>query len=335
MSQPTIKLEDKSEIDDKVDSLVAKLLASRQVPSVVHHYTTTSGLLGIVSSGKLRATNIEFLNDTKELQHAIDLFHDEAKKLAAMTAAGYEQAWLTHVAEKLAENRYGLRPVTFVTCFSSEADELGQWRAYGKGDGGVSIGFLSEKLIQRIGKYGGILVPAVYSEAEQRAFCAELLAWGASICPVRCARQDLAESKEYVSIWNNYLSQRLEIVATMFKHPSFSSESEWRIVYPDQKLSDFSYVAKNNHLSMCIDFDLSAAEDLDEKHRAWMSEVGLQGDVRLIDGTMGFRTLPAVALWSGPGAMKWETYRAAENLLWSRGYFNVNFGATRSPFRAV
>jgi hypothetical protein len=35
---------------------------------ILYHYTTAAGLMGIVQSRTLRATNAEFLNDAQELQ---------------------------------------------------------------------------------------------------------------------------------------------------------------------------------------------------------------------------------------------------------------------------
>ena len=39
----------------------------------LYHYTSVSGLLGIVNSGVLRASDIRYMNDSTELRHTLDL----------------------------------------------------------------------------------------------------------------------------------------------------------------------------------------------------------------------------------------------------------------------
>ena len=43
------------------------------VPSMLYHYTTQVGLMGIVESKEIWATQIEYLNDGMELIYAFDL----------------------------------------------------------------------------------------------------------------------------------------------------------------------------------------------------------------------------------------------------------------------
>ena len=51
-----------------------KVLKTRP-PTILFHYTTPTGLLGISSSKKIWATDIRFLNDKKEFQHSLDITH--------------------------------------------------------------------------------------------------------------------------------------------------------------------------------------------------------------------------------------------------------------------
>ena len=46
---------------------------NEEPPDILYHYTDQDGLLGIVSTGKMRATNIEYLNDQREYRHALAL----------------------------------------------------------------------------------------------------------------------------------------------------------------------------------------------------------------------------------------------------------------------
>ena len=51
----------------------------RRTPSVLFHYTTPIGLLGISQSKQIWATDLRFLNDKKEFQHSLDIIHSILK----------------------------------------------------------------------------------------------------------------------------------------------------------------------------------------------------------------------------------------------------------------
>ena len=47
------------------------LKPSDAIPSPLYHYTSSGGLVGIVSSGVLRASNFSYLNDSTEIQEKL------------------------------------------------------------------------------------------------------------------------------------------------------------------------------------------------------------------------------------------------------------------------
>ena len=59
---------------------------------------------------------------------------------------------------------------------SERKDDLSQWRAYGGGENGVSIGFDSE-VLQRPPFRHAFLAPVCYDEQKQKAFAADLAKW--------------------------------------------------------------------------------------------------------------------------------------------------------------
>ncbi len=46
----------------------------------LYHYTSLSGLLGIVDSGVLRASDIRYMNDSAELRHTLDLLQSHVSR---------------------------------------------------------------------------------------------------------------------------------------------------------------------------------------------------------------------------------------------------------------
>ena len=47
---------------------------------LLYHYTTLTGLLGIVGSKKLWASDIRYMNDSAELKHSADLIRQEVQE---------------------------------------------------------------------------------------------------------------------------------------------------------------------------------------------------------------------------------------------------------------
>lgn len=50
---------------------------------LLYHYTTLTGLLGIVGSNKLWASDIRYMNDSAELKHSADLIRVEVQERLA------------------------------------------------------------------------------------------------------------------------------------------------------------------------------------------------------------------------------------------------------------
>src|SRR5215211_7755183 len=118
--------------------------------AVVYHYTNAAGLLGIISTGQLWATDIEFLNDAEELTYAraavladLRARADEIAPPETGSEDGLRADVLRSIAEELEYPPQGEPSSTYhiyATCFCEDGDLLSQWRAYG-GDGGYAIGF--------------------------------------------------------------------------------------------------------------------------------------------------------------------------------------------------
>jgi hypothetical protein len=180
----------------------------------IFHYTTVSGLIGIVTKSELWASDCRFLNDGTELTYAEDIFFDEIRKLnlPPIRNAGYRIA-----GPSLSQFRM------FITCFCEEGDLLSQWRGYGI-DQGYSLGFDTIKLKELdIGEVSpveyGILKPSEYFKDELSA-----------------ANEPTAHpgvEEWHASMW---LLPRLVRV----KHPDFAEEREWRffIQFPSYNRQD-------------------------------------------------------------------------------------------------
>lgn len=128
-------------------------------PELLYHYTTAEGLLGIVSSKSLWASDAEFLSDARELQYGRQELRDKLLEKADAIDRKAEP-WKEHeyramVIERAAHFMDGQRransgnslPTVFVTCFCEDGDLLSQWRGYAN-PGGFSLGFRSSSMTE-------------------------------------------------------------------------------------------------------------------------------------------------------------------------------------------
>ncbi len=109
-------------------------------PPIIYHYTNDVGLKGIVESGKIWITDIFSLNDPSELSHgfshAVNILKSKATDgpPESKTFSRLVEAFSTHGGIHAAAHY-------FVSSFSSNGDDLGQWRAYADNGRGYALGF--------------------------------------------------------------------------------------------------------------------------------------------------------------------------------------------------
>src|ERR1700745_3305881 len=107
-----------------------------RLPSHVFHYTSNAGLMGIIASRTVWASDIRYLNDAKDYAYAFEIFaevFDNALSRWSIT----RRPFLLDAREQLARIE-GWQ--TFVASFSEVDDLLSQWRGYCPSGQGVSVG---------------------------------------------------------------------------------------------------------------------------------------------------------------------------------------------------
>ncbi len=130
-------------------------------PTLLYHYTGIDGLIGILTTGCLRATDAEFLNDAQELRFgreelcsALDERAQQLLLLEQQPDSSYgasSRAAVIHScvdflrADHCDANNDRSEHQVFVACFCEQGDLLSQWRSYGA-NGGYAIGFRSQEL---------------------------------------------------------------------------------------------------------------------------------------------------------------------------------------------
>jgi len=146
---------------------------SKEVPDVLYHYTDSDGLKGILTSGKIWATDIHYLNDKSEIQLAFRFIRNEIETQKKGTDKKRTDEELDLMLEALSV----VEEVNMsVTSFTENGDQLSQWRGYSEIGSGYSIGFYSAELLNNISRNGiHHLLPCIYDEKTQVQMVKELV----------------------------------------------------------------------------------------------------------------------------------------------------------------
>ncbi len=130
---------------DPVLAPISKRLAeSRQciqpkdLPALLFHYTNSTGLLGILSSARIWATNYRFLNDSAEILYATAIFEAAVQELAERVDSDVIAVFLDRT--RATANAFDGMFDCYVACFCERDDLLNQWRVYASAGGGFALG---------------------------------------------------------------------------------------------------------------------------------------------------------------------------------------------------
>jgi Protein of unknown function (DUF2971) len=208
-------------------------LSRSQPPETIFHYTTAAGVLGIVKSNRLWASDVLYMNDSTEVEYGRQLIIEVAAAVGGEAKSPMAQTLCKSIDTVL----YPIGMIGggfYAACFCEEGDLLSQWRGYAGGVGGYSLGFKVrdfQRWRESTPERRFVLRPVVYDPAEQRelvraflldidAALAELLAGGLA------AREQEVHAIAYATIQR----QMLECMLTM-KNPAFKEEREWRLIH--------------------------------------------------------------------------------------------------------
>lgn len=180
-----------------------------------YHYTDFQAFDGILRCAQLRVNNVLRMNDSAEMRHFMRrLAKAIVKRLE--TAGESEKA---RRAERLFWEELRKEYSAFAACFSFRRDDAAQWERYGNQGRGVCIAFRGE-LLERMAT-GPLSLHTVFYEDDMTGhpmvdqFCSLIQQKDA------LPGEDLEVQLAMRDAW---------ACSVAFKHPSFSSEDEVRLV---------------------------------------------------------------------------------------------------------
>lgn len=195
-------------------------MTEKAEPTYLYHYTTATGLKGIVESQELWASDIRYLNDWAEFYHGRGAIKREIRKEIVRREEDPETRRIFESISALLDSPNPLadNPI-FVCSFSANRNDLSQWRAYCR-DGGYAIGFPRGRLEALDAEHGFSLRECKYS-IEDSLQIANAAAVTVKILSPQDQQVISAEpAAEMLAFWS-----------ACYKHPAFWAEEEWRLIH--------------------------------------------------------------------------------------------------------
>lgn len=200
-----------------------KDITSVSAPKHLFHYTSSAGLLGIVSSATMWMSDSKSLNDEKELRYFKDIVELAAENLCNNAANSELSEAYKDIVARLGRYAHVVTGGIFVLSFSEHRDQLSQWRAYSGKSPGYSLGIPGNRLGEVASQSGFFICKCCYDyQTAYRAACS-LLAYftGDFLANEGKDLDDQSADHEF--------GRMVNILAPLFKNPSFSEEAEWRV----------------------------------------------------------------------------------------------------------
>ena len=194
--------------------------------NVLYHYTDYLAFHGILKDRELRVNNVRNMNDAAEMQLFMNgIFRAVERELEA-EQADEKLGKLRELANEL--NKKYFDYAAYAACFSTYRDDASQWERYANRGKGVCLGIDRNVLEKMTG--GAITLQKVYYQDDVDTH------------PLVKKLYDLTMSEEIITEDNPALKAALADCwrnSASFKHPSFSSEHEVRLVVMPFGAADF------------------------------------------------------------------------------------------------
>ncbi len=240
--------------------------------SMLYHYTSQNGIIGIIRSRSIWATHAMALNDSSEFTHGLSF----AKHVAGgifqdddyLSAFGWA---VRHALETVSASDL------YVTAFSEKPDLLSQWRGYCPAGAGLCLGFGFDDLEAFCERQGYKLEKCIYEHQDQIKQIHDLV----ESCLNKFPKPPLSR-KEYNELTSKervkfIIDQRLHTsqgrdkpnadaavawlcaeiaqLVPKFKNEGFHEEAEWRIIAKEPK-EQVMFRASSSYLAPYVELEI-------------------------------------------------------------------------------
>ncbi|MEM9758147.1 MAG: DUF2971 domain-containing protein [Pseudomonadota bacterium] len=201
---------------------ITRSLFTTPPSETLYHYTSLSGMMGIIGSRELRASDIRYMNDSAELRHTLDLLNKQVTRriLSGVDRPEHLSAFLDWLGRLIVSG-----PMLFGASFRANGNLLSQWRGYSVHGKGVSLGFDPRDITRRAELQGFSIGRCIYDPQEQAQLIEEVIDAVETLGLNQRAAATPSQRFEHIA-------EDLLRIAAVLKHPAFEEEQEWRLVSP-------------------------------------------------------------------------------------------------------
>lgn len=225
-------------------------------PAYLYHYTSADGLKEIILRRKIWASSVFSLNDWEEFSCGRTAFMDRLRELArknwSLNASDIK--WIEGQVEAFGPS---MRPHTYVCSFSTDDDDLSQWRAYCP-KGGFALGFPTTVLESLARRQEFALAACRYAENVKRQLAETLV----DRISVRFSdlRSLISEESTRLLVGNTLREIFIGSIPE-FKDVAFEKENEWRLIsLPEAADGRPAFRTRNGLVVPYLEFELHDAE---------------------------------------------------------------------------
>lgn len=239
-------------------NIVSQLLAI-DVPDLLFHYTTAVGLMGIIGSGKIWTTKIQYMNDNSELQLAFDYIRNEIE----LQRNGIEKTRTEEELDEMCKVLDSTEKINVsVASFTEMGDQLSQWRGYCEIGNGYSLGFDGHQLRKLVHSQNGYnLVPCIYDELEHKRLVKALVDYYPTKKMLDATRTD-DDGLNDIFNFSLAFANSVLFLAPLIKSASFREEKEWRLITPVLAYTDAKFRKGNYSIIPYWEFDVDIENTL-------------------------------------------------------------------------
>jgi len=210
--------------------------------NLLYHYTTPQGLLGILQSQNIWATEASFLNDLYEIQYGLDVtkeilntyIKDEStytKNFSKLTL------YYLHLMNSKEEEIY-------ITSFCETSDLLSQWKGYSNFGEGYAIGLNLKKLIKskKSEEFDHVSIKKVIydKKTQTKLIKSKIQLMIQESC--KLINEDISNEDNIIKASAKSLAYALNAQSKRFKSNAFSEEKEWRAIYINSTLPNYERI---------------------------------------------------------------------------------------------
>jgi hypothetical protein len=261
----------------------------------VYHYTDGAAAVAILEDARLRATNILYLDDGRDMAHSLEFFRHALEIREQQYPGGVTAELAALIRQYLAEVGGYVPPDIWIATFSSERDSARHWESVQGCGHAVAIGFTPAGIVRGAETGGALLAPCCYDDDTKLAIMTRGIEVAERLYEKR--RAAFARSPGAGVALVRYVLRELALFGALMKRSELKDEDEWRVILcnPSQTAVGarrIRAIAKQEYTSLYIDLEIADATD----------------------------RLPLCEILVGPGNHQQMTARAFWTLLYKHGY---------------